>query len=245
MSLEICIHCIGYQHRLNWMLNSIEQQIGNIPELLVNISYLEREGNPTTENIISFFEDRKKIKFKHTSFLTKKLAENRGIARNEQLKTCESEWVLFADCDMVYDQLFFDDLYFQIKNCLNDISCVIASDRISLEVEYMTHYFRSNLDEYKYPCVIPNIANIASKFPTWKKYGKDRGAGYFQLANMQAIKKNGGIYSDRCRGKVAHWTSDIDFRRIMSGCNNDRVLYSIETKPQYHLNHSRNIIEQK
>ena len=82
MDLEIAINCHNYQHRLCWMLSSILQQDGNIPNILVNISYTPNNGSPTTENVCAFFRDAG-LDIKET-VLDMDQIKNRSYARQVQ-----------------------------------------------------------------------------------------------------------------------------------------------------------------
>jgi hypothetical protein len=229
LKIEICIHCFNYQHRLCWMLSSLVQQVGDVPDIIVNISYCENNGNPTTQEVVDFFKE-KGLNIKET-LLTEEQMSNRSIARNLQVKETEAHWMLFADSDMVYDPLFFDDLQKQLKGKLAQERRVMGADRVSLNIPFCIKYFEE--DDTVYPCEVENVAEISSKWPVKWIMGKRIAAGNFQLANVEAIRRKGGKYSRR---QNDHWRgtrSDRGFRCRMGG----RV--AIDTKPQYHLNHDR------
>ena len=107
MKIEIVIHCYNYQRRLSWMLCSILQQKGDLPNIEVSVSYLPNNGNPTTEKVLDFFEE-KGLKIIRVP-LEKGQESNRAIPRSIRTEKTDADWLLFADCDLVYDPLFFDD----------------------------------------------------------------------------------------------------------------------------------------
>ena len=230
MLIEINIHIYLYQHRMCWMLSSILQQIGDKPNIVVSISYLPNNGNPTTESCIKFFRE-KGLNIIDIP-LEANQAENRAIARNIRAKETQADWIIFADGDMVYEKGFFADLKTKL---LQEpfVSCdkVIGADRHSLNIEYCTNYF--NEDKREYPCVIENVANLVSVWPIWRIGGKDIAAGYFQLANVKAVKDKGGKYSWKSVDHGRCTKSDRMFRIHMGG----RV--PIDLLKQYHLNHDR------
>jgi len=230
MKIEINIHCHNYQHRLCWMLSSILQQKGDIPEIVTSISFLPDNGSPTTEKVIDLF---KKEGLKFISVPVNKGEEsNRAIARNLRAKNTNADWIIYADSDMVYDPYFFEDLKKKLQtDKFKNEDKVIGADRHSMQIDFCVNYF--DADARVYPCVIPDVAEIVSKWPLWYIKGKKKAPGYFQLASVKAIRDKGGIYSE----------VNVDRWRL---CKTDRVFRShmggnvpIDLLPQYHLNHDR------
>ena len=232
LSLEICIHCVSYQRRLCWMLSSILQQQGDIPNISVNISYVKDEGEPKTIDVINLFREKG---INITSLeLTQEQGENRAIPRNIQAANAKSDWILFADCDHVYDQYFFADIKKQLlSDAFKNETKVIGADRHSLEISFCVDYFEK--DKNIYPCEIDNVAKLVSTWPCMYISGKYVAAGNFQLANVKAVKDKGGIYSGRQNDGGRRFKSDRQFRVHMGG----RVPMNV--KNQYHLNHSREL----
>jgi len=230
LTIEICIHCYHYQHRLCWMLSSILQQQGSLPNIIINISYAPDNGNPTTEEVCAFFKD-KGLNIVSTE-MTEEEASNRAIARNKQVAQTKADWMLFADSDLVYDPCFFDDLQKQLKTNLRHQTKVMGADRHSLDIPFCIKYFEE--DQRQYPCVIEDVIKVPAEWPKRSISGRRIAAGYFQLANVKSIMEKGeGKYTGR---EGDHWRatrSDRAFRCRMGG----RV--PIEVKPQFHLNHDR------
>jgi len=230
MKIEICIHCYHYERRMCWMLSSILQQEGDIPEIVVSISYLPEHGSPTTESCIEFFREQG---MKIISLPVNQGEEsNRAIARNLRAKNSKADWLLFADADMVYSTNFFEELKKNLEKdeWKNEKKC-IGADRHSLEIEYCKDFFYNDTTEY--PCIVTNVADIVSKWPLWYIRGKRIAPGYFQLASLEAIKEKGGIYSNINIDKWRLCKTDRVFRRHMGG------KVGMDLPPMYHLNHDR------
>jgi len=230
MKLEICIHCHSYQHRLCWMLSSILQQEGDIPDILVSVSYTPENGNPRTREVTNFFRS------KGLNILDVKLDEkdapNRAVPRNMRAKDTEADWILFADGDLVYHPLFFSDLKKKLQSDEYSLEAkVMGADRHSLDIDFCVRYFEE--DERTYPSVIEDVAEIPKDWPIKWIQGKRTCAGYFQLARVEAIRENGGIYSSRKRDVWRRTKSDRQFRVHMGGRR------PIDVLPIYHLNHDR------
>jgi len=212
------------------MLNSILQQKGNIPEIIISLSYAPDNGNPTTESVIEFF--REKGLNIIDVVLTEKEVPNRAIPRNKRASESTADWILFADSDMVYDAHFFEDIYSKLQqDKYKDETRVFGADRHSLDIPFCIKYFEE--EEREYPCIIEDVASIPENWPKRWVRGGGIAAGYFQLANVQAIKDKGGVYSGRKRDLWRRTKSDRQFRVHMGG----RV--DLPVLPQYHLNHDR------
>jgi len=239
LTIEICVSCTLFQKRLTWMLSSILQQKGNVPNIIFNVAYPKNNGNPTTEKVCKFFGEHG-LNVKETIYPDEKSIQFRGLVRNKQLAETTADWILMSDSDMIYDPLFFDDLQKQLINELKNEKRCISATRISLDKPYCKNFFNNNIDTNFYPCVVDNVADIVSKWPVYQ-ISRSCGAGYFQLANVKNIKENhGGIYvnPNRCKDEAEfesyHKTrSDSQFRHMLGG------KVTITTKPQFHLNHER------
>lgn len=230
MLIEICINCFRYEHRLNWLLSSLIQQRGNIPRITVNISHMLKAGNPPTEEVCEFFR-KQGLDITETIADSQKEVSARGPIRNKQLANCKADFILFADCDMVYDSYFFSDLKQQLEGKLKDVDKCMTADRISLDIDFCTKYFRE--DQTIYPCVVKNVSDIVSKWPIFRVSGSRVGPGNFQLANMKCVRQKGIPYTHHCRDIWRSTRSDKHFRKNMGG------ILPIITKKMFHLNHDR------
>jgi len=230
LDIEICIHTFHYQRRLCWMLSSILQQEGNVPNIIVSISHTDNDGDPTTAEVCEFFR-KQGLNIKE-QIVSQDQVKNRAIGRNLQVADTNSDWMLFADSDMVYSSHFFEDIQEQLKTTYSQEAKVLGADRISLDIPFCIKYFES--DETKYPCVVGNVAKIAEEWPVKWVTGRKTCPGNFQLANVQAINYiAGGKYTGREGDVWRHTKSDRAFRCRMGGRKPMKVL------KQFHLNHDR------
>jgi hypothetical protein len=215
---------------MTWMLSSLLQQTGNIPNLIVNVSYTEQDKSLSSSKVCSFFK-KQGLNIKETVLEEYKIL-NRSLARNIQLEESGADWILFADCDMVYSIDFFEDIKVQLENDFKDVDKVIGADRVSLQIEYCSKFFNEE-DEDKYPFLVENVANFLKDWPIYYIRGKRTAAGYFQLAKVSAIREKVGKYSGTHRDNPRRYKADRGFRCLMGG----RV--PMDVKQQYHLNHTR------
>jgi hypothetical protein len=222
------------------MLSSILQQQGDIPEILVSVSYTPENGSPKTKEVTDLFRE-KGLNILDIE-LTEKQAPNRAVPRNMRAKDTEADWILYADSDMVYSPLFFDDLKKKLESDdFKDETKVLGADRHSLDIPFCIKFFEEDTREY--PCEVEDVAKIPEDWPKKWVRGKGVAAGYFQLARVEAIKARGrkneetgemeGVYSGRQRDVWRRTKSDRQFRVHMGGRR------PIEVLPQYHLNHDR------
>ena len=233
MRIEIDIHCYYYQKRLCWMLSSILQQQGDIPDLVIDISHTENDGKPTTSDVCRFFS-LKGLNIRET-IVSDEEVPNRAIARNRQVaRACQdrdSDWLLFSDSDMVYDSMFFCDLAEKIQGKENG-SKLLSADRVSLKRHICLDYFEK--DESSYPCEIKNVAHMVSSWKVFYVGGGEKAAGYFQLASLQMLTDIcGNKYSNDNKDNFSKCITDRKFRHLFEG------LEQIDTLPQYHINHNR------
>ena len=231
LTIEICIHCNFYQRRLNWMLNSLLDQKGDIPNIIVNISHTDLDGNPTTQRVCEFFRE-KGLNIVET-LVTQEEVSNRAVARNKQATATTADWILFADSDVVYSDDFFFDLQNKLKTIYKDIKVVMGADRYSLDIPFCTKYFNEQ-DTTEYPRIIENVSKIVSEFPIKWCRGADSAPGNFQLISVQVLKeKCGGKITDRPKD---HWRNTKGDRALRCRAGG-RI--GIKVQKMWHLNHDR------
>ena len=238
VSIEIAVSCNLFQRRLCWMASSLLQQDGKVPNLTFSVAYPKNNGNPTTEKVCSFFKDNG-INIKELVYPDERAMQFRGLVRNAQLAASTADWMLFSDSDMVYSRGFFAALEERLEGDLaNETRCISAS-RISLDKEYSKKFFNED-DKTAYPTLIKDPAAQVANWPIFQ-ISRNCGAGYFQLVNVESVRKlHGGLYvdPDKCADKAEfddiHKTnSDKQFRSRVGG------IKRIELPPQWHLNHLR------
>ena len=228
MQIEICVQSYFYQIRFCWMLSSIVQQKDHNLDIVVTCSYLKdgSDGQPNNIQIIDFFQN-KGLNIIGYEYPQNKMLD-RTYLRNDRAKNTKADWILFADCDMIYDPLFFTDLE---KKLMSDeyknITKVFGADRVSLDIDLCEKF----LLDYQFidPFFITQPAEQIKDFPYFNKGGRSRAAGYFQLVNGDAIR-NLGKYSVKNNG----FRGDGSIRYLSGG------VVGLDLKPQYHLNHHRN-----
>jgi hypothetical protein len=210
------------------MLSSIVQQKDHNLDIVVTCSYLKdgSDGQPNNIQIIDFFQN-KGLNIIGYEYPQNKMLD-RTYLRNDRAKNTKADWILFADCDMIYDPLFFTDLE---KKLMSDeyknITKVFGADRVSLDIDLCEKF----LLDYQFidPFFITQPAEQIKDFPYFNKGGRSRAAGYFQLVNGDAIR-NLGKYSVKNNG----FRGDGSIRYLSGG------VVGLDLKPQYHLNHHRN-----
>lgn len=228
MRLDFCVLCHNYQRRLCWVLSSIVQQIGDIPEITIYISSIKNNGNPKTEKVVKEFS--KKLNIKH--IIHKKIDEIlvRETVRNRQVKESNSEWIFFGDCDHVFPVNFFELLkqklsfprYKKLNGILYSPWRFTTEEKPTQEIMQSKRYYIENA--YKNALQIPQINKGIVKIA----------GGAMQLVRRDLID---GYYTN-CDGPsrkgIIRFNSDIAFRqRFKDGPGLLRLPRMI------HLNHLR------
>lgn len=234
--VEICLLVHNYQLRLSWDLMSLLNQQGLHQdfEIVVAVCSLVDNGVPTTEEVCEFY-NKQGLRVKHQVIKDRERFAKRGCTRNDQIELLDddSDYVLFSDCDMVYEPKFFGELLGRVKE-FEGTKTLFAVGRWS------THDHKP-IDEmiaeqmHSYPYV--NIDyGILRKTCTRKM--RNVGAGFFQMVESTYVQD--GYVKER-RNKDRHMfkeglnpISDIQFRQRIG----DRTKLKLEAN-QYHLNHKR------
>lgn len=222
--IDLCFHVFKYQYRLLWAISSLKQQVNNPFHL--NIKIAASESDP----------------FKHLfdeldvpiEYYPDHIFNYRGQIRSLNLKNCKSNYILFLDADNVFHPNFFNNLS---KKSLKT-NKIISVPRLTMSPENGYELIDSE-KEYK---IIDNAYQKASKIKT--KYscnGRVSAAGYFQLVNMESIKKlNIDSYSSKLNDTPLTTTSkystksDITFRKKFTG-----IEAITDLPPLIHINHYR------
>jgi len=236
MKVEIAVQTHFFQRRLCWMLSSILQ--ADKPEgleLIVNLAYSKRTGNPTTESVINHFR-KEGLTIKTAKYRGIKEFQYRGLTRNRQLKESTSDWMFFADTDMCYPVDFFSALYRLLDTKFKDSPKCLYGQRFSTLLPETQAIV--NDERLEYPCTIPDACAKIKKLPG--KLKANIGAGYCQIVNIAQLRSNhGGLYQPE--GKKIDWSwekkrqkakSDMQFRRRLGRKPMPLPL-------QYHIQHER------
>ena len=223
MNLTICVQCHNFQKRLNWSLASLAQQKG-INKLNVNVACIENNGNPTTEEVIGLFRSfiigqDLCLNLEVGTLIYEDILqyERRGIVRSQQIQECNTEFILFSDCDIVYCPTYFVRLQQYIEeNDLVSFTGIISAGRMSQENETIEET-NQLINQGKYPRYIVNAYEII-RSNLEKNLVKRRnvGGGSFQLIREDCTD---GYYVTEKECKDGRWSdgiqrarSDVQFR---------------------------------
>lgn len=200
ITYTIAIQCHNFQKRLCWMLSSLVQQQPGDFKITVDISHMQGTGRPTTEVVADLFRQQG-LSIKLTTYTDIQEFQFRGLTRNRQIEACNTDWIIFADTDMVYPFNFFTHLSTLLvtDEWAKETRCLF-SDRFSTDLDATN----ALVDTQVYPTVIPGA---------WKQAKALRGhnmpsvgAGYFQLMNVKALKEqHGGYYVRPTENKDHSW----------------------------------------
>ena len=250
MRIHFAIQCHNFQHRLCWQLSSILQQVsanteipsyiehepipqdlGTLPEIIIDVAYMPNNGRPTTESVIDHFRSLG-LHIEKTEITDREVFAKRGLVRNIQIKNAiNSDWIFFADCDNVYHPHFFCKLARELEK-LDTRKCVYSVEKIHTEVE-PTNAVMSQVFTNK---TISRAYEKASALPDSGKSNKNVASGCMQVVKTENV--NIYVNPEECRdhhlfNRGQRARSDIQFRRRMGG------QHRIYLPTQIHLNHSR------
>lgn len=235
MKIEIAIQVHFFQRRLCWMLSSILQQKGDIPEIAVSITCLVNNGQPTTEQVVELFRARG-MNIKLLTYPDVKVFQYRGLTRNRQLAETDADWLLYADSDMTYPDNFFSTLKDLLQQDeYRDSARCLYSGRGSLKRRWAERLVDKG--KFQYPCVVPDAHARAASGPYMIM--PNVGAGFCQIVNVEKLKTRDGYYIHprKCRDwswetKYQKARSDMQFRRRLGRT-------AIPLPLQIHLQHKR------
>jgi len=237
--LTISLQCHNFQRRLCWMLSSLAQQ--KFPELItLSIAYIPGNGRPTTEQLCDLFSNT--IHIRRTEFTDYHVFQRRGLIRNDHLRECQTDWLMFGDCDMVYHPEYFLRLIEELETNHKEARYITSSGRMSNpkdETEAMiTKYVTDSAVQ------VLGAFSIADQLP--KREMHNCGAGFCQIINTQFCAHD-GYYVDPMTCRDWDWEkrgsnpkSDMQFRRRVSvNGGARRSLPHWFTETAIHLNHDR------
>ena len=160
MKIEICLMVYGYEKRFNWMLSSIEDcRKVSEHKIVVNVATI----SDTDRLDFSCMDLKTVFKNLKVCYMTRGQFQNRGLQRNQQVKKLDEDTdvILFADCDHLYEPLFFDAV----------IKRMVEVDKQTPDGETNMYTVRrtstDDLDKldrlisnYVYPSYIPNTIGL-------------------------------------------------------------------------------------
>ena len=237
--LTIAIQCHNFQRRLCWMLSSLAQQTK--PGLVrVDVACMPGNGRPTTEEVVALFAGR--IDIKPTVMSDFAEFQLRGLVRNRQLATCQTEWLMFGDSDMVYCPEYFERLVAELESKHARATYLLSTGRMSNlkdDAEKMVCEYVK--DESR---IVPEPFALAQRLLPRRM--RNCGAGFSQIINMRHCP-HGGYYVTPDENRDWDWTkrgsnpkSDMQFRRRVAERGGRRVaLPEWFTAGAIHLNHDR------
>ena len=230
--ITIAVQVHNFQHRFSWMLSSIAHQIDG-PEITVDVSCAKDAGTPTTEQIAALYPDLNV----NLHYYPLEQLQYRGLTRNNVIERCQTEWLLFADCDMVYHPEYFARLVKQIESNDTKRDHMLIAGRYSNDIDKANALVQAE----SYDAAIPNPWKRVDARLNKIKRG-NVGAGYFQLISM-ADFAHGGYYVDpesNCDqawlSKWAKANSDHQFRRRVGKVQRLPRWFN---QSQIHINHNR------
>lgn len=237
MKITVAIQSFLFERRLCWLLSSVLQQQGDIPEIIVDVAYVLNSGKPRTKEVIGFFR-RQGLNIVTHPYKEMEDIMYRGQTRNHQVQDTDSDWIVFIDSDMVYSPTFFAEMKRLLEGEFKDNPRCLISRRRSTYLEETEKL----VAQYEYPCVIPSAFDTISKLDS--KVKSNVGAGYFHLANVELLRKNfQGLYCNPNKKRDRSWItgapkarSDMVFRRKLG---REKIPLPI----QYHAQHTRGMVE--
>ena len=236
----IAVQCHNFSKRMCWMISSLMDQKDS-PDIQFNVAVMNESDGAAAERFQS--PDRNAytphLKVNVEYYTDRDRFQHRGFVRNDQLKACNTEWILFSDCDMVYHPEYFKRLADEIKKNHAKADYMLIAGRQSNPIKQANEMVNSFNDNY-YPGYMLDSWEKSSKLDLHGK--RNCGAGYFQLINMKHAN-HGGLYVDPKRNrdkamfdKGCNPKSDVQFRKRIG----EKVkLPSWFSHNEIHLNHNR------
>lgn len=236
--ITIAVQCHDFQRRFTWMLSSLAQQTVAVA---VDVAHMPGNGKPTTEEVCALFYAR--LQMRRSEFLDFSTFQRRGCVRNLQIKQCETEWLMFGDCDMVYHPNYFEKLLEELNRSHRQATYMVSSGRMSNPKEQTDALVNSYVkDESKEVLSVFDLADRCLD----KRPMRNVGAGFCQIINHR-YAPHGGYYVDAGANRDWEWEargsnpkSDMQFRRRMNEAGGERRgLPEWFSKNAIHLNHNR------
>jgi glycosyltransferase involved in cell wall biosynthesis len=221
------------------MLSSLCEQTDS-RNIVVDIGHMPGNGGPSTESIVEFYGSD--LQIKDSVWKDYSEFEKRGCVRNRQLKECLTEWLLFADCDMVYHPEYFERLAEELKDRHLNATYMLSSGRVSTSKEQTNPLVDATI--FLEPVKIRDAFMRGRALPHARR--RNVGAGFSQLINVRSAPHDGYYVNpeknpDWAWSKRHHKTrSDLHFRRRVAVRGGPRrSLPDWFSDNLVHLNHDR------
>lgn len=197
MKIEIALYCHRYERRLCWMLSSMLQQVGDLPEIVVSVAYLKGgRFDGTVDSVLALFREQG-LNCSDRVYKPEECSkfQKRSLVRNDQLARTDADWIWFGDCDMVLQPDFFATAK-RLFTELDGETRMLFTGRHSTkldETEELIDY------EGPYPCVVPDAHALALQLPSIPK--SNIGAGFCQIWKVEPVRSRFGVYvpPEECR----------------------------------------------
>jgi len=212
MKIELAVSCHYFQKRFCWMLSSILQQVGELPEIEVSVAYIKNKGNPTIEEIVDCFQYNG-LSIQSFPYEDESRFQYRGLVRTDMLQKSDADWIWFGDCDMVINPEFFNSAMIALSSDeYKDCDKCLYTGRHST----MLDETEDLVDEFDYPKIIDRAWEMAYNLESVPK--SNIGAGFCQIVNVKQMReKHGGYYINKVKDnswdKFWKTRSDSHFRR--------------------------------
>ena len=212
-------------------------------ELIVDLAHYDPNGTPSNKEVISYFSELG-LKINSRMYNDYERFKYRGLTRNDQISSCNTDFILFADTDMVYSNRFFYRMIELVttNDEYRDYEGIMTCGRFSQDNTTIgdTNKFVNNLIKDK-PAYVKKIWSFCDS-QLVKVKRSNVGAGFFQLINMDKCN-HGRLYVDEENCKDYDWEgkgqkakSDQQFKRKIGIKKKLPKWYS---QSQIHLNHFR------
>lgn len=239
MKITIAVQVHNFQRRFCWMLSSLAQQTARA-HIVMSVAFVRGNGRPTTEQVLDLFNPR--LKLCSQVWKSVERFQYRGLVRNLQLEQCDTDWLMFGDCDMVYHPEYFERLLKELDRNHSNATYMLSSGRVSNPKEEANKMVnREVLDVAR---EVPNAFALADALP--KRPMRNVGAGFCQLIHMR-LCPHGGYYVKPEENRDWSWDrrgsnpkSDMQFRKRISKAGGPRQnLPDWFSANAIHLNHNR------
>lgn len=237
--IAVLISSYNFQKRLNWMLSSLNNQVGI--ELVIYVAVNNGEsGSKSSLDIVDFFQcNTSNNVLCYWQIVSYDTFNSRGLTRTLQLRKIQDfhsfDYFLFADCDHIYEHDFLKELIDKADENISEKALFSVARYSTKKVEVVNQL----VDNFHYPCVIKNPVTKYRRAVKNNNIYKtsNPGAGNCQLVHRDTISDK--IYvEDKTDGGIINGSSKFPSDKVFRKRINNHIKLSINSK-QYHLQHYR------